>query len=718
MNPGQVDTISVSVQIPRNLESSTNLHLTLIARPDEPGADIAAQTMTSIRVFPSRPPRESLYPSLHGNVRLMVDLINGEEVAFSTEVGPLRGDLGEDQRLVIGPINLLLGGNSPGTFVDDQRISASYEDADRGYIRTGDFALNLDSPLLEHYLWGRGGDLLYETGSTGYRAFYINTKGSRPETDAGFQLIFDFGETGTARLTALRNSQVQGFGEHESSDCTSTNLGFIASFEPITGATITGEIAGTGPGFSDFDFGWRLNGRYRSPGLSLNYELLGTDPGFRGGYDDAELNRIDMSWRPIDNLNLWANYNMSRDNRDMPDEEAFHTRNFNAGGVFMIEDFGRFGITYRSKRNLDFAQFLLDERSNSTEYSFSRNFDSIFTSVLYRIQTENNLLTGDTERTRSIQARCLARFNGFSLRFDFASGRSSVNNGTLSRHLTSAGLGCDFYLDRNLFISLNAQRNVGNLSGQRTIIFGSLSWIMPEDRRLNFQLRSLSDSGGRDTEIALEYIYPIDVPIRIIPIKGRVEGMLSLSDEPDQGIPGVRILAGGFEAFTDYEGKFLFPAMAPGDYELDIDYSTLSASLIPGIDLPLRFTVDAGSTVMIEIPMIQPASMEGHLLLVNSYVSDEDIPSLPLAGILIELHNESRVDSRYTDDFGRFSFTGLVPGKYSLLIRQDTLPEYHKVVEPTEYVIDIGPGDSIKEIEFLIDPVEREIVIVPLADSN
>jgi hypothetical protein len=714
MEPGQTDTITVNVHSPQNLANSTDLHLSLYARLDEPEAEITAQAVTSIRVATSQVAHQSIYPSLHGYINLIADLAENDEAAFSMGIGPLRCDMGDDRQLVIGPVNLLLGGNSPGAFIEDQRISASYMDDNLGYIRVGDFSLDLGSPLLEHYLWGRGGDILYDAGDIAYRAFYTHTRGSRQETDAGIQLIIDLGETAITRLTALRNTESGSRSENDTTDNSVTNLGLYAAFTPFTGATIAGEFAGTDSLSSGFNEAWRLNGRYRIEGLSLNYEWLQADDDFRGGYRDDRIGRFDMSFRPIDNINLWANYNVSRNNIDNdPDEESIHARDLTLGGAWTIDGFGRLGVTHRSERDVDVAEWSLDERTISTEYSYSFNFNNVFASTVWQLQTNNDLLTGDIERNRSLQLRCVARIDdGASLRFNLTSGRSSLNNGESTRHLTSAGLGCDLRLGRNFDLSTNIERNIENPSGQRMNIVGSLGWTMSEGRRLRLQVRSLSGSFGDNLEIALKYDSQISIPLEITPIMGQLEGRLYLSSEPDRGIPGVRVLVDGYEAVTSDSGYFIFHALPPGDYELDLDYDTLNIGMAPDIDLPARFALEAGSTVEMEIPMIQYATVEGYVRLEISAVDGEIQTDEPLGGILIELQNESESDFRRTDDLGHFAFSDLAPGTYTLKIRSETLPENNEGVESTEYTLNVAPGEVISDIEFRVMSVEQEIVVV------
>ncbi|MFH1677177.1 MAG: carboxypeptidase-like regulatory domain-containing protein, partial [bacterium] len=486
------------------------------------------------------------------------------------------------------------------------------------------------------------------------------------------------------------------------------------AFEPFKGTTIAGELTGTNSSNSEVDKAWRLSGKYRIKGLSLNYEMLQAGEDFRGGYQDIKSRRFDGSWHPVHNLNLWTNYYTSRDNLDdNPDEEVFRNRDFTYGGAWTIDKFGRLGVTHRSAEHVDVMEWSLDEKINSTEYSYSTYFNNIYASTVWRLRTDKDRLTGDIEKNRSLQFRCVARIDeSASLRFNLTSGRSSLNDGEFTRHLTSVGLGCELRLTRDVDLSLNFERNIENPSGQRTGIVGSLDWDMSEGRKFRLHFRSLKGSFGQNTEMALEYDYPINIPLKVFPIMGRVEGRLYLLNDPDLGIPGVRVLVNGFEAMTDNFGNFRLPSLLPGEYELNLDYATLDIGLTPEIDLPYRFALEAGSTVEIEIPMIRSASIGGYVRLESPAEDGEIQPDEPFGGILVELQSVSGSEFRYTDDSGHFVFSDLGPGAYILKIRTESLPQYFEVVDLTEYSILLAPGKVRGDQDFLVKPVEREIIIV------
>jgi hypothetical protein len=195
-----------------------------------------------------------------------------------------------------------------------------------------------------------------------------------------------------------------------------------------------------------------------------------------------------------------------------------------------------------------------------------------------------------------------------------------------------------------------------------------------------------------------------------------VEGRLFLSNDPEHGIPGVAVRIGEVETISNDTGYFLFPALSPGEYELSLESPTWDVA--PGIDLPLRFTVEAGSSIKLDIPMVQPGSIGGYVLLKGSTEGGEVQPNAPIAEIMIELKSETGSDYTQTDGTGHFVFADLAPGTYEVIIRTESFPKYHETVGETQYEIDLAAGETISDIEFLVRTVEREIVIIQPTEEN
>jgi len=84
----------------------------------------------------------------------------------------------------------------------------------------------------------------------------------------------------------------------------------------------------------------------------------------------------------------------------------------------------------------------LDRRTSATEYSYSTSYRDLFASAVFQIQRENDRITGDDEETHSIQVHSIARVSDdATIRVDYTSGRTAMNDGEETGRFTTAGVG-------------------------------------------------------------------------------------------------------------------------------------------------------------------------------------------------------------------------------------------------------------------------------------
>jgi uncharacterized surface anchored protein len=192
---------------------------------------------------------------------------------------------------------------------------------------------------------------------------------------------------------------------------------------------------------------------------------------------------------------------------------------------------------------------------------------------------------------------------------------------------------------------------------------------------------------------------------------GSAEGRVFIADQPDRGIPGVTVMAGEYAVGTDIDGHFELPALDPGDYLLTVDPASLGIGMRPMVELPITFTVSAGCTTRLEIPVVQSASIEGRVFMNIPAAPGEAVSTWPVADVRVELRGEDGSQYKYTDTIGHFIFFDLKPGEYTLTLLPDDIPAGYAVLEPTSYEIELAAGEPLRNMDFTIGPMEREIVI-------
>ena len=709
LDPHQSGIVTVTTSIPEDLTQSVRYRLSVIASPLEPGAeDLEWRAGTSTRVIPSQLTGGPMYATLDSDIRTLISWRDDGEIASRIRLGSLELDVSEGRTARLSGVSLQVSGGSTGRFGQNVRPRARFEDEEMGYVQAGEISTRLESRIVGGGRSGLGGEVLYRSGNGEYRVFYTRGRGSIPAEMAGLEVGYAIGETGIVRLTALRDSELSVPETYEREPETSTIVGLLAGWQPWEGTELTGEV-----GRSGSDGAWRLNGRYKAGSFSTNCEWLRAGTDFRGGWQDTEIRRLNLSWSPFTGVNIFGNYNQSLNNLDYdPEEEGRRNKNMAFGATWNIEDVGRLRVSHRIDRSRDVILEEYNRISRMTEYSFSRSWGTFAVTASWQDQTEEDLLTGDVETENTLRFDCTTRLNSdISLKFGYATGRTSGNNGVEAARTTDLSLGGDVRLSRELDLSLSIQRSSGGFGGSRTSINGSFNWEMPSGCTLNLRARSYTGTFGGDTEIALGFTYPLSIPMTMFPRKGSAEGRLFQSDDPTLGIPNVEISVGGMTMVTDDSGFFRFPSLDPGEHQLTLDTPSLGVGLTPEVELPLIFIVEAGATVELEIPVMRSVAVGGQVFIETPGGRGEMPSRRPISGMVIELQSVDGSSYRYSDSFGRFLYTDLAPGNYVVLVRSEWLPQWHEVRDPVSISFELASGESRRDLEFTVVPVVREIEI-------
>ncbi len=713
LDPGRSGDVVVQTAIPDDLPGSVTYRLCVVARPfGAPESELEAQASTSTRVIPQRLPG-SIYASLEGEMQVTTSLQDNRDLSYMFSLCPLEADLGDDRTLSLGLRNLLLGGDSSGTFVQSQRVWAAFTDENVGYVRAGDLLLNLESPLMERYVSGRGGDVFLLGDPSDLRLFFARTRTSAPRENAGIQLVFGDDDSGVMRLTALTDSETTPSGLPPAQKEKSTNIGIMAGYVPCEGAELTGEFAWSHSNLHDADTAWRFSGDYREEYFSANCEWLRAGRWFRGGWRDTELKRLNLRISPIDEVGIWAHFSESQGNvTNDPDIEGRCAKDAGFGASWTLGDLGRLSLSHRVSRDRDDTLNSYDHATRTTVYSLTRTWDDFSATGGFEHQTDVYRISGDHEVTRSLMLDFAMRLSrDASLRMGCSLGRLSLNSGEESDPTSNFTLGTQLRLAEDLRFSLNAQRSTGGFLGGRTDIYGSLNWKALRNRDVSLRVRSYSGAFGDDTEVALEFSQPISIPMGMFPRMGSADGKVFMADNPDLGLRNVRISVDGIDVITDDYGYFAFPVLDPGRYQLTIDSATLGVGIAPVIDLPLVFTIGAGDTTDLEIPVIRTASVQGRVFIAVPASPGQAASMLPLTDLVVELRGKDASVYRFTDSNGRFVFSDLLPGTYTVVLLPDRLPRGFEILPPDLYEIDVAPGDSLHDLDFQVGPSQREIVI-------
>jgi hypothetical protein len=215
---------------------------------------------------------------------------------------------------------------------------------------------------------------------------------------------------------------------------------------------------------------------------------------------------------------------------------------------------------------------------------------------------------------------------------------------------------------------------------------------------------------------------------------GAAEGRIYHRDGMEVPLAGVVVIVDGSKVATDAGGRFRFPTLPAGEYELRLERSTLGFALVPDVPQPLKFTVQPGKTAQLDIPVVAAASVSGRVVF-KPHGNGEPIPedasiglnNLPrggpppapgapgsypaaVSGVTVTLSGEMGTFTQVTTADGSFSFADLRPGQWTLSVAPEQLPEYCALA-PMKFALELTPGETAEDYTFVLSPAPREIII-------
>lgn len=313
--------------------------------------------------------------------------------------------------------------------------------------------------------------------------------------------------------------------------------------------------------------------------------------------------------------------------------------------------------------------------------------------------------------------------------------------GRKPRYITG-GLKGSFRISESTFFELDFQTNdyARYYQGERDILEARLTHTLPNGHKIPMRGRytSYRDSHLKDeSTLMIEYIIPFGLSISKKNNTGTVKGYV-YDEKTKEPIPDIIVRLNGYTAVTDKKGRFIFPSVKPRKYYLHIDREGIALNQIPVRKTPIEVVVEGGQERRLEIGMAQPATLSGEIMVYrlrngyhklngengpnNRYIAGDNngvilngnkgelAEDYVLANVLVELVNGSEIERRVTDKKGRFEFEELRPGKWTLKIHDNNLPEYYHFEKDT-FEFELEPGQK-NALLVKVLPMKRHIHLV------
>ena len=617
---------------------------------------------------------------------------------------------------------------------DEYFLELRTEEYELGF---GDRTYSLSS-LTENYLYGRGleGKLnINDDFSLG--AYHMKTRWRQPATEetAAYMdyLINDKYKVGLNYLRKNRDGKV--------SNITS----FEGELKPFKNTQVDLEYA-LGPGGTKKDNAYLANLYGRNNWLRYYLKLTHADPDYPGYYSDLEyvLGGVIL---PIDkHLRLNASFRREKNNLDL--DPTFYSapleKYYQLGVDYRLETDTTFSFDWLSRNRrdqLDSPAF--DYQENTFRFGVGQSFKKLTLRGSAELgETENRLDSTTSNLERYTASAHFSPTNKQSYSGYLYYDKNSDFTGE-DRRSTTVGLDARYKISDRTFFSLAFQTNdyQGSAQGGRDNLELMLSHTFANNNKLSLvarQTRYKTSGMENDTALMVQYTIPLGLPVARKKSIGSVKGYV-YDEETQNPIPNAVLRLNGLTAVTDKAGNFTFPSVSPGIFYLSVDTASIGMNRISSQKTPIQLAVQGGEKIPVIIPVTRAAQLSGRIMVYSyeknvnrttlsekpsgtnepRYVAgkgsgygegDKLVEDHGLRNTIVELRNNSEVRRTITDNQGCFEFEEVRPGKWTLKIYSDNLPEYHYFEKDT-FELELKPGQKV-EISAKVLPKKRRIRII------
>ena len=268
-------------------------------------------------------------------------------------------------------------------------------------------------------------------------------------------------------------------------------------------------------------------------------------------------------------------------------------------------------------------------------------------------------------------------------------------------------------------LALFGTRSWGASEQSYTLVDISLDHTFPWRHSITLRGRqSIFSPSFESKELAwlVEYAVPIGVPVARNTVNGQLVGKV-VDGEKGTGVPNVLVYAGGATALTDRKGEYYFPALKPDKYFVQIDLQSIGLNRVSMQQLPHEVTIVGGQEIRFDISLSRSVSVSGAVMM---YVAKEQAANDTTPPILVELGGHPNVvmelssgediNRRVTDNRGRFAFSNIRPGRWTLRIVDGNLPQ-GTYFEKDSYELTLVPGQAAEQ-SFKALPRRRRIQMI------
>ena len=666
--------------------------------------EVAARASTLVEVIPVPLDGMIRYNEFPGRV---TGIVAGEEDRAGAQVEvtgrgtPFDSSTDELELLLRGPDNQP---NSTLGKRDEYRIT--YDSPEKRFrILLGDQTYRL-TPLTEFGRYSFGAGLEGSIDALSGTVYAHQTRLASPREN----------QLGAAAMYELLPWAGLGANYLRKSGAVSANIAGLRSIlRPGMDHTVDIEFAQSNSnGIADPGFAARAYGRW--PWLVYDVQVIRAEPNFMGYFKDLQFFSAGATVMPFADFRFEGNVRMDDRNIDENPAQPYAPS----------ERFYLAGLGFRSFATLYFRSLSQYDRLSGNAYDRREDIAQLrlswavprvsLVSLLEYGGKQDNVLDRSTPYWKaSLYSNyfptLLLRLGAW---LEYTSERDLRVDAKLNRASGGASVGYTFWRSTQAMVLFYASRTESFYRATNMFVEGLVNHTFPWGHLVQGRARySYFDPAITRYVFAfsLEYGIPLSVPLARKRDIGRVSGRV-MDAETGAGVAGALLRADGTAALTDETGAFMFPGLAPGEYPVEINRSSIGLDRRPAqAGLPVM-TVVGGEVGSLDIAIVRSGSIIGRIA---GYGYRDDAKSSDtllvdkggLAGTVVELRGTDVRLRQLSNSRGEFRFPDLSPGKFVIQIQPESVPSLYRL-NPDSAVVVVAPGE---ERSVLFTAIERKRVV-------
>ena len=735
--PGQSKAVVVTAATDQDIKRKLRHAIHLVAAVKKHDTEIAQSTAGSVvEVIPLNSGEEKPYHAIKTQAIISYVSDRGSKDSSGTQI-TIKGQGTLDEE---GKKNVKFHFTGPD--IVDKSIFGRRDEymfsywTDKYQLHLGDRAYRL-SKMTEGYLYGRGLETkvnLNEQLTMGM--YHVETRWLEPavEQTAGY-LDYTLTDDCKLGLNYLRKND-----NFASNDIVSVE----GEVSPFKNAHLELEYA-LGSGADRRDNGYVVNLYNRDNILNYFLKLIHAGPDYPGYYKDLDYLTSGFALNINKNLKLNASFRLEKNNLDM--NQTLHSAAFERYSILGL------GYSFNNANNttLHFNWLnrdrqdqlinpLYDYQQDSLRFAVSHNLGKFsFRSSAEIGKTRDSLTSTNSKSERYMTSVYFRPDNKQSYRGYVYYDEDVDLTGLGTRGIT-LGLGTRHQITGRTFFSMLLETNdfeAATASDRDNLQMG-LDHVFRNDNKLSIKLRHTRYRGvtNRDsTSLLMQYTIPIGLPIAKRKGIGSVHGFI-YDEQTQKAIDGAVVKLNDLITATDVSGRFNFNAVRPGIYYLSVNTASLGENRLTAQKTPMQITVDGGKATQINLHAVLKTWLEGRVMVyrydTGKSESDDNsaenevyyssgtgvtkgekgklVEDYGLANTIVELKKNNEIKRVITDKHGRFEVPDMRPGKWTLKIYEENLPQYY-YLKKNNLNLDLKPGQSSK-IHLKVLPRKRQIKII------